>query len=96
MTHLQADTIVQRKDAHTLSSQVADEIVMLDTHTGDYIGLNPIGSTIWEKIKEPISIEGLCNALLEEYDVTESQCKEETYAFLEELNNSGLLTVNAQ
>jgi hypothetical protein len=86
---------VKRKDAHTLSSQVADEIVMLDTKTGDYIGLNPIGSSIWEKIATPISVENLCNALLDEYDVTEQQCQEETLNFLKELNDSGLLEVHA-
>jgi Coenzyme PQQ synthesis protein D (PqqD) len=95
MNAFNLSTTIKRKDAHTLSSQVADEIVMLDTKTGDYIGLNPIGSSIWEKIARPVTVENLCNALLEEYEVTEQQCKDETLSFLNELNESGLLEVHA-
>jgi hypothetical protein len=87
------NSTVKRKDAHTLTSQVADEVVMLDTKTGDYIGLNPVGSIIWERINQPIVVAELCNQLTQEYDVNAQQCQADTVAFLTQLNDAGLLEI---
>lgn len=67
-----------------LFNRVDDELVMMDVERGVYFGINAVGATIWEKIDNPISIQEVINQLLEEFDVSEEICTQETLAFLRE------------
>ncbi|MBA4853985.1 lasso peptide biosynthesis PqqD family chaperone [Emticicia sp. BO119] len=83
--------IIQRKDENIVVTNLGNEMVMMNLESGNYITLNNLGSIIWEKIKEPIKVSDLINYLLSKYKVTESQCKEETFIFLEKLKAEGLI-----
>ncbi len=76
-----------------LSSQIDDEVVLLNIEIGKYIGLNPIASIIWEQLKEPIQISSLTNQLTKEYDVPPSECEEDTLELLQKMLESQLITI---
>ncbi|GAB3514823.1 PqqD family peptide modification chaperone [Emticicia fontis] len=84
-------SIVRRKDANTIITNLGDELVMMHVESGNFITLNNLGRVIWEKIEHPLSIGDLINYLLSKYNVSETQCKEETVIFLEKLNAEHLL-----
>ena len=85
------ETIIQRKEDQLLVTTLGDELVMMDTENGNYISINNIGRTIWEKIAHPIAVKDLIEFLLNKYNVAEDQCTEETFSFLEKLNEQHLI-----
>ncbi len=87
-----SDTI--QLDPSLLYSKVGDEIVLLTVESGKYFKVDSIGSRIWELIKEPSTIDNVCNQLLEEYDVSREQCLEEMIPFLEKLKEDNLLLLS--
>ena len=88
---LTPQTIIQRKEDQLLVTTLGDELVMMDTENGNYISINNIGRTIWEKIEQPIAVKELIEFLLNKYNVAEDQCTAETFSFLEKLNEQHLI-----
>lgn len=86
-------TVVQQNAGDFLSNTLGEEIVMMNMNTGDYIGINKVGSDIWNIIKEPISIKELIEKVLEIYDVSEQQCTAAVEEFLQKIEQHGMLLV---
>lgn len=93
MKNLELATTIQL-DPSLLYSKIGDEIVLLTIESGKYFKVDPIGSRIWELIKEPCTIEKICSQLVEEYDVSPDQCLKETLPFLEKLREDQLILVS--
>lgn len=83
----------QRVEGKFLISKLADETVLMDTVSGDYMGLNPMGTVIWDILQQPQTIVTLVSILLNRYEVTEEQCRNEVEPFLQELEKRKMLTV---
>jgi hypothetical protein len=80
-----------RRNEKTLTGQLHDELVMMDIDQGKYFSLNNVGTRIWELLENPMSQDELCSALMEEYEVDEEQCREETGELLREMGRLGLV-----
>lgn len=72
------------------TQEVDDEIIILDTNTENYFGLNKIGSAIWQVIKEKQVLNEVFETLLERYDVEAEVLMADLTAFVEKLLKSGL------
>ena len=83
----------KRVEGKFLVSQLADETVLMDTVSGDYMGLNPVGTAIWELMQEPQTISTLVTTLTGRYEVTEAQCRQEVEPFLQELEKRKMLSI---
>ncbi|WP_028580041.1 PqqD family peptide modification chaperone [Desulfogranum japonicum] len=70
------------------------EMVLLDTKSGEYFGIDEIGSRIWALIEQGQTTKGIQSALLEEYDVDEETCSRHVGAFVNELQKAGLIEAN--
>jgi hypothetical protein len=81
------------KEKHILSSALDDEIVMMDSSQGMYYNLDPIGSRIWTLLDTQQTLESLCTNLIEDYEIDQSTCLQETEAFLQSLAERGLITI---
>jgi hypothetical protein len=46
--------------SHATSCEVAGETVILDTASGQYFALNPVGTAIWQYLQAPCTVESLC------------------------------------
>jgi hypothetical protein len=77
-----------------LSSQIGEEIVLLDVASGKYFKIDEIGSTIWEYLKEPKSIEDLVNVLMQEFEVEKERCTSDVSNFIEELKRNEFLVIS--
>ena len=88
-----AELRYKRVEGKFLVSQLADETVLMDTVSGDYMGLNPVGTAIWELMQEPQTISTLVTTLTGRYEVTEEQCRLEVEPFLQELDKRKMLAI---
>jgi hypothetical protein len=78
-----------------VASDIDDEKVMMSVEKGQYFGLEPVGSRIWEMIEQPVRVSELIDALLGKYDVDRETCEKDVLAFLEELHEAGILQVES-
>lgn len=76
-----------------VASDIDDEKVMMSVEKGEYFGLDPIGSRVWELIEKPVKVGDLIDALLQKYDVDRETCEHDVLVFLQELHESGILQV---
>jgi len=90
--NISAQSIVHRIE-DIVASDIDDEKVMMSVEKGEYFGLDPIGSRVWELIDKPVKVTDLIDALLLKYDVDRETCECDILAFLEELHENGILQV---
>lgn len=76
-----------------VASNMDGETVMLDMESGQYFGMDAIGSVIWDKLQMPTSVADLCHALQAEFEVDAKTCEQDVSEFLQELVENGLLEV---
>jgi ferritin len=87
----QLDSTVRRNEENFLANPVGDEIIILNMETGDYLGLNAVGSFIWEQMSEPVRVRQILDKLQAAYTVDEATCLRETLMYLERMKGFGLL-----
>lgn len=81
--------VVVSKDQ--VSCELAGEAAVLNTKTGVYYGLDPVGARIWQLVQQPRSVSEVGQQLLAEYDVDSQRCVADIVALLEKLRSEGLL-----
>jgi predicted RND superfamily exporter protein len=86
------DTILKRKQDQ-LFSEIDGEVVMLSIENSEYYGMDKVGSRIWQLIEKPVSLNQLIGILLDEYEVTEEQCTEDTLKFIDQLMEKELVEI---
>ncbi len=74
---------------------VDDEMVLLDMNSENYFGLDEVGTDIWRAIEEKGVLQEVLEALLESYDVEEEILKKDLINFVQKLEESGLIKVEA-
>lgn len=88
--------MIVRKQGDWLAAKVGDELVMMSTEKGHYIGLSEVGARIWELIETPQDRDALYVALLAEFDVSEEVCHAEVDTFLKELASHGAVVLETE
>ena len=82
-----------KRNKEVFASEIDEEVVMMNVDTGRYYGMDTVGSRIWELIAEEIQVKDVIEKLMEEYDVSEEQCKSDVIEFLSELYENKLVQV---
>jgi len=76
-------------------SHIDDEVVMMSIEAGEYYGLNPVASRIWELLEKPHTFGRLIDLLMLEFDIDEATCQNDVMNFLHQLMDKGLvITMN--
>jgi len=91
---LTLDTIIRRSDA-LLSTNLGDDVVMMDIEQGAYYGLEAVAARIWTLTEQPVSVGSLCDRLVAEYQIAPEQCREEVLAFVSELIGRQIVQVGS-
>ncbi len=94
MVQITIDSIIQRNDNRVVTTELDDEMVMMDVQSGTYIRLNKIARVIWEQIQTPLMVNELVGNLINKYEVDENQCEREVIACLSKMEEQGLLVFN--
>ena len=72
---------------------VGDETVILDLASGTYYGLDPVGARIWQLIAEGKALAGVCETVLEEFDVSRETLERDVLQLTQELSAKGLVKI---
>ena len=86
-----SSVVVVAKDQ--VSSDLGEEVVILNLKKGMYYGLDEVGARIWNLIQEPKAVDEIRDLLLDEYDVEPERCERDLLALLEELVAENLVEV---
>ena len=76
-----------------VSTRLDDVAVVLNTHTGRYYQLSPVGAAIWDKLRVPICSRTLLDELSREYEAPSETIRAEALDFVDQLHKNGLLEV---
>jgi hypothetical protein len=74
-------------------ADLAGELAILDSKTGIYYGLDPVGARIWSLILEFKTVGEIRTVLLEEYEVDPGQLEGDICHLLADLHTKGLLQI---
>jgi hypothetical protein len=90
MAALSLETVVARR-GEPLAARVDDDLVMLDPVRSRYFALDATGRRVWELLGEPRSVESLCAALQDEFEVSAQTCRTDVVTFLQQMADAGLV-----
>lgn len=65
---------------------------MMDIDKGKYFSLNKVATRIWDLLEKPLDLEDLCVLLMEEYEVSEEQCRRDVKEHIDEMIKLGLIS----
>ena len=68
------------------------EAVVLNLDTGIYFGLDAVGTRIWRLIEERKPLKAVLDTLIDEYEAPPDRLQRDLLAFVERLDNKGLLS----
>ena len=77
--------------ADAVESPVGDETVLLHLKSGTYFGLDPLGTRIWDLLKEGLTPASICARIAEEYDTDREIVEADARRFLEELEANDIV-----
>jgi len=72
---------------------VGDEVVMMGMESGKYVGLNNVGSVIWQLIEKPIQVTEIVTDLLRTYAIAKEKCEQQVLQFLEKIKEQDMLII---
>jgi hypothetical protein len=78
-----SSVVVAAKDQ--VSSDLGEEVAILDLKNGMYYGLDAVGARIWNLIQEPKAVNEIRDVLLDEYEVEPEHCERDLLTLLEKL-----------
>jgi coenzyme PQQ synthesis protein D (PqqD) len=90
---LQTTVIVS---SHQISCPLGDEAAILNLKNSVYYGMNPVGATVWNLLKQPKTVAEIRDAIVEEYEVEEERCEQDLFTLLEEMRSQGLIEVRGE
>jgi hypothetical protein len=85
MSNMTTESIVQRNEKSVITTELGDELLMMDIENGKYISLNRTATVIWQNIDKPIKVQDLIEILINRYKMEKSQCTIDTIQYLETL-----------
>jgi len=87
---LHPDSVVRAVDSQ-VSSRLGDEVAILELDQGVYYGLNDTGSFLWNLMQEPVRVNEMHAALVEEFEVDVDTAEKDLLRVLGELRDAGLI-----
>lgn len=72
-------------------SDLKGETVLLNLASGNYYGLDEVGSRVWSLLHDSTTFEALFDTLLDEYDVPPRQCESDLRSLLSRLWKAGVI-----
>lgn len=75
------------------SQEVDNEIVLLDTESEEYFGLDETAAVIWQHLADNESLRDVHASMLAIYDVEPEQLAKDITSFIQKLVDAGLVQV---
>jgi imidazolonepropionase-like amidohydrolase len=85
------ETTLIHRTASVLTAEVDKQIVMMDIESGRYLGLDDIGSVIWQRLETPRTFGDLVDSLVEDYDAERAVIAQDVRELLKEMATQGIV-----
>jgi Coenzyme PQQ synthesis protein D (PqqD) len=82
--------------SHQVSCPLGDEAAILNLKNSVYYGMNPVGATVWNLLKQAKTVAEIRDAIIEEYEVEPKRCEQDLFTLLEEMRSEGLIEVREE
>ena len=79
-----------------LSCQLDGETTILNTHSGNYFGLDEVGASVWRLMSAPHTVAQIISAITAEYDVETAQCEADLLSLINLLAAHGLVEISTK
>ena len=76
-----------------MARQVGDEQVILDLASGTYFGLDPVGARAWALLTEGKTVSEVCDAMVDEYDVTRAALETDIVTLVQSMIDRQLVSL---
>lgn len=76
-----------------LFQETLGEAVLLNIHSGQYFGLDSVGTRMWEVCTTAHSLRAACDTLASEFEVDRPQLEGDLCQLVQQLSQLGLLEV---
>ncbi|MGB3532699.1 MAG: PqqD family protein [Microcoleaceae cyanobacterium] len=73
------------------SSQLGNEVLILNLKSEEYFGLEWVGAAIWQLISQPRTIQEIRAIILSQYQVEPQQFERDLITFINQLRANGLI-----
>jgi hypothetical protein len=73
------------RNPEIVHSMMDGEVVMMSVDQGLFLGIDTIGTHIWNLLETPVKVEDLIEKLVASYDVERSVCENDTLLFLNDM-----------
>jgi hypothetical protein len=80
-----------RINEKVMSKTLSGEEVLLDLFSGNYFGMNGVGTFLWKKIKQGASEDDLVKALSDAYDLDPKSAARDVRDFIKSLSKEKIL-----
>lgn len=80
-----------RRTAATMSTEVRDDVVALQTELGFTYGMEAVSASVGKLPEEPRDLDALIEELTAEIDIDKGQCREEVGSLLDRMTLKGLV-----
>jgi coenzyme PQQ synthesis protein D (PqqD) len=87
------NTLITRRSG-LLAAAVREETIMMDIESGQYYGLDDIGSEIWQRLESPRKFGDLIDGLVTEYDADRSVIAEDVRKLLSIMAEHKVVTLS--
>ncbi|MEM9060252.1 MAG: PqqD family peptide modification chaperone [Pseudomonadota bacterium] len=90
MPELTLQSMVGRGSEH-VETRVGSQTMMMSVEQGKYFSVDASANRIWELLEQPMTIQGIIDRLLLEYEVDPAACQTQVLSFVRELHDNGLV-----
>ena len=75
-------------------TKLGEEVAILNSETGTYFGLDPVGSRIWCLMADGAPIDDVVSTLLAEYSVDEQRARDDLRELINQLEARSLVRIS--
>jgi hypothetical protein len=75
------------------TQEIGEETILLDTQGGHYFGLDPVGTRMWQLLRQHGALRPAYEILLTEYNVTPERLEADLLALTSKMVEKGLASI---
>jgi hypothetical protein len=75
-------------------TKLGEEVAILNSETGTYFGLDPVGSRIWCLMADGVAVDEVVATLLAEYTVDEQRVRSDLRELIDQLVERALVKIS--
>lgn len=76
-----------------VQTEMQGEIALMHVESGKFFAVKSVLANLWRELEDPKSVDALVAAMMDIYDVSESECRQDIVEVLESMVKADLVRV---